>query len=337
VKAVLKLAPAPGAIQVQTVDRPRPGHGDVLIEVEAASICGSDLHIHKWDPIFHEFMHPPMVLGHEFAGRVVEVGPEVSSVQVGDRVMAESVVWCGACRTCLRGMSHVCERRQLFGIHRWGGMAEAVVAPAKFLHALPPSVSTRQGAAVEPLTVALHAVLLHPPKPRDVVLVTGPGPIGLLAAQVARGMGADVFVAGAAADAEFRLPLAESLGLSVLDPDKPLLEALGQQADMAIEASGSQAALRDLIAAVTNGGSITLVGLFAGPVDVDLPALIRREIAVHPSYTGTWVDFDRAISLIRDGAVKIDPLLTVYALDDAVKAFEDALSQRVMKPLLQVS
>ncbi|HEX6511926.1 MAG TPA: alcohol dehydrogenase catalytic domain-containing protein [Chloroflexota bacterium] len=335
-KAVVKTAPQPGAIAVQSVDSRRPAPGEVLIEVQAASICGSDLHIHNWDPIFHGFMHPPMVLGHEFAGRLAEIGADVEGLQSGQLVMAESVLWCGSCRACLRGRSHVCERRQIFGVHRPGGMAETVIAPARFVHPLPDGMNARQGAVVEPLTVALHAVLAQPPRPGDVVLVTGPGPIGLLAGQVARAMGAHVFVAGAPADAGVRLPLAESIGLSILDPGTPPLEALGQQADMAIDASGSEAAIQGLIPAVANGGSITLVGLFARAVRVDLSALIRREISVRTSYIGSWDDFERAIGLLRDGVVQAEQLLAPYALDDAVKAFDDALAQRVMKPLLLV-
>ncbi len=304
--------------------------------MQAASICGSDLHIHNWDPIFHGFMHPPMVLGHEFAGRVAEVGPDVEDLHVGQLVMSESVLWCGQCRTCLRGRRHVCERRRIFGVHRPGGMAEAVVAPASFVHVLPPGLSARHGSVVEPLTVALHAVLLHPPKPGDVVLIAGPGPIGLLAGQVARAMGARVFLAGAPADVEVRLPLAQELGLAALDPARPPLDALGRQADMAIDASGSPAALPALGSAVANGGSITLVGLFARPVELDLSALIRREIALRTSYIGTWEDFERAIALLDEGLVRVDPMLAVYPLDDAVQAFEDALAQRVMKPLLLV-
>lgn len=335
-KAVVKRSAGPGAIEVQSVDRPKPESDEVLIDVQAASICGSDLHIHNWDPIFHGFMHPPMVLGHEFAGVVAEVGPGVDGLEPGQLVMAESVLWCGTCRTCLQGRRHVCERRQIFGVQRPGGMAEAVVAPARFIHPLPAGMSPSQGAVVEPLTVALHAVLIRPPKPGEIVLVAGPGPIGLLAGQVTRAMGAKVFVAGAPPDAEVRLRIAESLGLTALDPSKPVLEQLPRQADIAIDASGSEAALRTLIGAVVNGGSITAVGLYGHPIEVDLSAMIRREITLFTSYIGTWDDFDRAIGLLNDGVVSVEPLLARYALDEAVKAFDDALAQRVMKPLLVV-
>jgi len=268
----------------------------------------------------------------------VEVAAGVTAVKAGDRVMAESVVWCGECAPCRRGRTHLCLERKLFGIHRPGGMAEYVAVPAQLLHRLPDSVPLNHAAVVEPTVVAVHGVLLQPPKPGDVVLVTGPGPVGLLAGQVACAAGAEVFVAGAPADAATRLPIAQALGLHTLDPSLPVAEALrqasGGQADLVLECSGSGQALAGALDAVRPGGAITFLGLFAAPIEVNLSAAIRKELSLRPSYIGTWQDFDRAIRLLAEGAIKVEPLLVPYALRDALAGFDDAMQRRVMKPLL---
>jgi L-iditol 2-dehydrogenase len=338
-KALMKVAARPGALEVREVPRPTPRPGEVIVEVAGASICGSDLHIAEWHAMA-QWTRTPVILGHEFGGVVAEVGQGVPDVQAGDQVAVESVIWCGRCPPCRDGKTHVCLERRLFGIHEPGGIAEAVAAPWRLLHKLPSGLAAEQAALVEPTTVAVHAVMLQPPRPGDVVLVTGPGPIGLLAGLVARAGGARVLVAGTPADAATRLPTAARLGLEPLDPGVPLADALVGLGvgpiDLVLECSGAAAAIDAGLRVVKRGGGITLVGMPAGArVEVDLAEALRIEVALRASYCGTWADFERAIRLIAERVVPADALLVPYALDDVLTAFSDASQQKVLKPLVR--
>jgi L-iditol 2-dehydrogenase len=334
-RALLKVAPMVGALEIRDVPRPEPRADEVVVQIAGASICGSDLHMAEWHPMAR-WMATPVVMGHEFAGRIAEVGSAVRGLRSGDAVAVESVIWCGECRPCRAGKTHICEQRRLFGIHEPGGLAEAIAVPAKLVHHVPASLPIEHAALAEPTTVALHAVLLQPPSPGDVVLVTGPGPVGLLAGRIARAFGARVLVAGAPSDAATRLPAARALGLEPLDPAAPVREALANtQVDLVLECSGAAAALDAALYVVKRGGGITLVGMPSGPVPLDLTQALRAEIALRPSYAGTWHDFERAIVLLADGTVPAEALVAPYSLDQAVDAFADAGAQRVLKPLVR--
>jgi L-iditol 2-dehydrogenase len=264
----------------------------------------------------------------------------VTDLQPGDKVAAESVIWCGRCPPCRAGKTHICLERRLFGIHEPGGIAEAVAVPQRVLHRLPSGLPPDQAALVEPTTVAVHAVMLQPPAPGDVVLVTGPGPIGLLSGLVARAGGARVLMAGTPSDAATRLPAADRLGLEPLDPSVPLPEALAGRGigpiDLVLECSGAAAAVDAGLRVVKRGGGMTLVGMpSAARVEVDLAEALRIEVSLRPSYFGAWADFERAIGLIANRTVPADALLAPYALDDALTAFSDASQQKVLKPVVR--
>src|SRR5918912_753059 len=276
-QAVIKAAAREGAIVVQEMERPRPGPGQVLIEIGAASVCGSDLPIWHWAPAFHPILKPPRILGHEFAGRIVELGPDVAGWAVGDRVISESILGCGACPRCRQGRANICDNFEVRGVHRDGGMAEYAVAEQRLLHRLPDSLPFERAALVEPLSVATHAVLARSGiQAGDRALVLGPGPIGQLVAQVAR---------------------------AALD-------------------------------SVVKGGTVVLVALYSGPVELELAWVVRRELSIQATYAGTWSDFERSISFLDRGTVQVDPLIATYPLREGTRAFEDALAQRVLKPVL---
>ncbi|MDQ6672319.1 MAG: alcohol dehydrogenase catalytic domain-containing protein [Chloroflexota bacterium] len=337
-KALVKLEPRAGALELRDVPTPTPRADEVVLEVAGASICGSDLHIAHWHPMA-QWTKTPVILGHEFAGIVSEVGSAVQSFQPGDAVAAESVIWCGNCPPCRAGKTNVCVQRQLFGIHQPGGLAEAVAVSSRLLHKLPDSLPAASAALAEPTTVALHAVLLQPPQPGDVVLVTGPGPIGLLAGRAARAFGARVLIAGTPADAATRLPAAHKLGLEPLDPTLALRDALAgvtnRPVDLVIECSGAGAAVNAALHVVKRAGGVTLVGMPSAGIDLDLAQALRSELSLRASYFGTWHDFERAIAMIADGTIPADALLRPYALDDVLTAFADADAQRVLKPLVR--
>jgi len=334
VKALVKAEPRPGALELRDVEAPRARADEVVIEVAGASICGSDLHIAEWHPMA-QWTVTPVIMGHEFGGFIREVGPEVAGFAEGDVVAVESVIYCGRCPRCREGKTYVCDERRLFGLHRPGGLAEAVAAPSRLLHRLPEGLAPEYAALAEPTTVALHAVLLQPPRPGDLVLVTGPGPIGLLAGRIARAFGAHVVMAGTPSDAARRLPAARELGLQTLDPSRPLQQSLDGPVDLVLECSGAGAALDAALQVVKRGGGITLIGMPSGEVKLDLAQALRGEIALRPSYCGTWHDFERALQLIADGTVPAEALLAPYPLDGALQAFEDARTQRVLKPLVR--
>jgi L-iditol 2-dehydrogenase len=333
-KALFKAAPGPGALELREVDRPVPRAGEVVLDVAGASICGSDLHIAEWHPMA-QWTTTPVILGHEFAGIIHEVGPGVDEYAPGEAVAVESVIWCGACPRCREGKTNVCDNRRLFGLHTPGGLAEAVAAPTRLLHRLPAGLPPEHAALTEPATVALHAVLQQPPRPGDTVLVTGPGPIGLLAGRIARAFGAHVLISGTPADAARRLPAARELGLEALDPTRPLRESVASEVDLVLESSGAGAAIEDALRLVKRGGTITLIGMPSRNVELDVAQALRGEIALRCSYAGTWHDFDRALALIADGTIPADQLLAPYALDGVLRAFEDAAAQRVLKPLVK--
>jgi L-iditol 2-dehydrogenase len=333
-KALFKAAPKPGALELREVPRPVPQPDEVVIDVAGASICGSDLHIALWHPMA-QWTKPPVIMGHEFAGVVAEVGSDVVGLHAGDAVAVESVIYCGRCPRCREGKTHICDNRRLFGLHVPGGLAQAVAVPERLVHRLPVGLAPAHAALAEPTTVALHAVLLQPPSPGDLVLVTGPGPIGLLAGRIARAFGAHVVIAGTPADTATRLPAARALGLEALDPTVPLREAFSQPVDLVLECSGAGAAIDAGLQVIKRGGGITLVGMPSGDVNLDLAQVLRGEIGLRASYCGTWHDFERALALLADGTVPAEALIAEYPLDRAIDAFDDATAQRVLKPLVR--
>jgi threonine dehydrogenase-like Zn-dependent dehydrogenase len=167
------------------------------------------------------------------------------------------------------------------------------------------------------------------------VLVTGPGPIGLLAGRIARAFGARVLISGTLADTARRLPAARDLGLEPLDPSLPVREAIQAPVDLVLESSGAGVALDAALHVVKRGGGITLIGMPSRNVELDLAQALRGEIALRASYFGTWHDFERALRLIADGTVPAAALLAPYALDDVLRAFDDAAAQQVLKPLVR--
>ena len=340
-RAVVKEAAREGAIHVREVERPTPGPGQVLIEVKAASVCGSDLHIWHWEPAYQPIMKLPTVLGHEFVGLVAELGPGVDGLRLGERVVSESISTCGQCRQCRRGRTSICDSFYCLGVHGDGGMAEFALTEARLLHRLPDELPFEEATTIEPLSVATHAVVERSGiRPGDLALVFGPGPIGLLAAQVARTAGAQVVVAGVEADQAVRLAAAEQLGLGTINLDREdvpggLRRLTGRdRADVALECAGAGAALRTALDSVVKGGTIVLVALYPGPIELDPSWAVRRELNIHATYAANWIDFERSIAFLRSGAVDVKPLVNTYPLDQAERAFKDALERQTLKPVL---
>ena len=307
---------APGDLRIEERDVPEPGPREVLVQIAAVGVCGSDVHYYEHGRIGSHVVRAPMVLGHESAGRVVGLGPEVSKHAVGDRVTLEPGVPCGRCRECRAGRYNLCQDVRFFATPPIdGAFANYVTIHEDFAFALPDSVSDDAGALMEPLSVGIWACRKAGVAPGDRVLITGAGPIGLLAQQCALAFGAtEVTITDVSED---RLELARRTGATrALRAGEPLDEA-----DALIECSGHPAALAAGIAALRPAGTAVVVGM--GPEEearVPLSLIQNREIWL----TGTFRyanTYPTAISLVASGRVDPEAIITGrYGLGDAEAA-----------------
>mgnify|MGYP000069114492 CR=1 FL=1 len=331
-KGVVKTHSGFGHVEYLEIPEPQPGPGTVKVKVKATGICGTDLHIYR-----DEFPSiPPVVLGHEFSGVVVAVGPGVTHTQVGDRVMSElPVAPCGQCRYCRTGQPNLCINRRGLGWSANGSFAEYVVVEEQALHRVPACLDFEEAALCEPLAVAAHGVIeLTGVRSGDIVYISGPGPIGLLVAQAARAEGALVAVGGISADAP-RLRVAQELGVEwVINVEENDAVALmrglggGLGADIVFECSGAPAAAAQGLALVRKGGTYTQMGLFGRPIPLDFDQVVTKEVRIQGAFSSNWRSWDRALRLIEQGRVQLGPLISHrLSLRDWRRAF-DLLERR---------
>lgn len=340
-KALVKMARVYGEVKLLEIAKPDVVPGYVLIRIKATAICGSDLHAYEY-PKGYEWIKVPVTLGHEYSGIVEAVGEGVSQFKVGDRVMGESNQYCGQCSNCHKGQTHICLNNKMTGLHIDGGMAEYISVPERIVHRLPDNVSFEEAAVGQPCAVSFHGVFDNSKiRPADVVAVFGPGIVGLMAAQGAKIMGArQVIVIGTNVDEAVRLPIAKQMGFSVINVEarnlkEELLAITGSQTvDVVVECSGAAPAIPQALDIVRKGGAITFIGLYSKPVEIFLTPLIRNEIQICTSYTCTWENYEQALQLIGSGQVDLKPLMAIYPFEEGLKAFEDALSKIVLKPVL---
>ena len=338
-RALAKVRAGPGA---ELVERPSPSPdaGEVLLRVDAASICGTDLHLFNWDDWAAENLEPPRVLGHEVAGTVIGTGPGVTRVREGDLVGVESHLVDWTCAQCRRGDMHLCRNLRVIGVHSDGGFAERVVIPdanAIESNGLDPAVVALQ----EPMGNAVHAAFVEPIEGKT-VLVTGCGPIGLCAVGIARAAGASLVVA---TDTEpFRLELARTMGADlVLDGADPstegrILDATGGDGvEVVLEMSGAAPALDSALRVVTRGGRVSLLGIFGEPPTVDLSErVIMQGLRMYGIYGRRMYDtWERTQALLRSGSLDVSPIIT-HRLDlsEWERAFELVASRHAGKVVL---
>ncbi|MGH2429886.1 MAG: L-threonine 3-dehydrogenase [Candidatus Limnocylindria bacterium] len=338
-RALAKTRPGPGA---ELVERPvpTPGAGEVLLHVEAASICGTDHHLFAWDDWAAENLVPPRILGHELAGTVAATGAGVTRVREGDLVGVESHLFDWTCAQCRRGDAHLCRNLRVIGVHEDGGFAEQVVIPeanAIESNGLDPAVVALQ----EPMGNAVHAAFAEPIDGRS-VLITGCGPIGLCAVGVAKAAGASLVIA---TDTEpYRLDLARTMGADLAldaadaDSEERILEATGGDGvEVVLEMSGAAQALDQGLRVITRGGRISLLGIFGGPVSLDLSErVIQQGIRLHGIYGRRIYDtWDRTQGLLRSGALDVTPILTHrFDLADWERGFDLIASRHAGKVVL---
>lgn len=313
-QALMKGAPGPGHVGLAEIPEPHPAAGQVRIVVQAAGICGSDLHIMHDD--IKLLVRPPVVMGHEFAGYVDELGEGVTGWQVGDRVTAETAVrTCGKCLSCRTGNTNRCSQKEILGYIHDGAFAPYTLVYADKLHRLPPEVDYVSGAMTEPLACCVRLLCdMAVIRPHDLVVVAGPGAIGLLCAQVAKAAGARVLLVGTAVDEE-RLRVAQELGLTwsmLADKDDVAAAVLGasdgEGADVFVEASGAPAAARMGLELTRRNGQYAQIGLAGGPFPLDLSLLAYKELRMVGSLGQTSPSWTRALGLMASGQVQVGPL-----------------------------
>jgi len=328
-KGLVKYAKGEGNMEVRDVPEPAAGPGEVKIEVKAAGICGSDLHIFH-DDIPGIPINPPVVTGHEFSGVIAAVGAGVTKWRVGDRVTSETAFsFCGECLHCRTGRYNLCDNRRTLGYWYNGVFTKYTVVPEARVHRLPDNVDFVAGALTEPLACVTHAVLeLTTLTTGDFVLVSGPGAIGLLALQVAKAQGATVAVSGTAVDRE-RLAVARKLGAdyTVDITEENVFDFVGRLtggrgADVVLECSGSPRAAADALMLTRKAGQYTQIGLFGKPIQIDLEKMCYREIKVTGSLGSTWTSWEKALQLMAAGKVNTrDVVSDIMPITDWEKAF----------------
>lgn len=327
-KAVVKYAKGRGFVEVRDVPEPQPGPGKVRIRVEYAGICASDLHILNDDIAIT--IRPPVVMGHEFSGTIDRLGDGVEGWRIGDRVVAEAnYEVCGTCRSCTSGFYNLCASRKVLGYWYDGAFARYTVVPALRLHRLPAGIGFPAGALIEPTACVVHGVCEQITiEPGDVVLVTGPGAIGLTALQVVKAAGAKVVVSGTADD-RARLELAKTLGadatVDVTAAD--LAETVndltaGRGVDVAVECSGNDLAVRSGNEALRRQGRFLQLGLLGRDLQLGFDAIVYKELKVTGSISSRDVSWRRAIELVERGAVHPEVLVSaVFGLEEWEEAF----------------
>ncbi len=327
----------PHSVELREVPKPAIGGDDVLVEVVAVSVCGSDLH--QWTSSHSWPVNYPVVLGHEFGGKVVEVGSNISNWKIGDRVVSETAAIIDHNSPMTRiGRYNLDPTRKGFGYGVNGAMTKYVRVPARCLHRIPDNVPFEHAALTEPCSVAYSAVIAPGYiKPGDRVVVLGPGPIGVLCGAMAKLAGAEVAVVGLERDRE-RLKAAQSYGCEVIIGDvKQWATAVdGLGADGVVDAAGISATLKIALDVVRPAGWIAKVGWGPQPLDFSLDPLVQKNVTLQGSFSHNWPMWERVLRMMSTGQLDITPVLGgIYPLEKWEEAFEAMHSGAILKAVLK--
>lgn len=337
--AVVNYAPEPGAVELREVAVSAPGEDEVLLEVAAVSVCGSD--VHQWQARNSWTVRHPVVLGHEFCGVVRELGRRVKGFAPGDRVACETHAIVDPDGPLARaGLYQLDPGRRGYGATVDGAMRPTMPVPARILHRLPAHLPDEHAALTEPGCVAYSAVAVNSEvRPGDRLVVLGPGPIGILCAAIARLRGAEVALVGLPAD-ERRLQLAAAYGCLAFHSGSEALPAWARERDGAgvdgvVDASGHSAALREAMALVRPAGFITKVGWGPQPLGFSLDPIVQKGVRLQGSFSHNWPVWERVIALMGSGALQVAPLVGgVFPLREWKTAFEKMERGEVVKAVL---
>ena len=312
-KSLMKLKPEPG-IWLTKTKKPEYGHNDLLIKINKTAICGTDIHIYNWDKWSQQTIPVPMTVGHEYAGEVVAMGQEVKGFEIGDRVSGEGHITCGYCRNCRGGRTHLCRNTVGVGVNRAGAFAEYLVIPAYNAFKLPDEISDDLAAIFDPFGNAVHTALSFDLVGED-VLITGAGPIGIMAAAVAKHVGARHVVITDVN--QFRLDLALKMGATrTVDVSKEKLSdvmaeiGMSEGFDVGMEMSGVPIAFTDMLENMNNGGKVAMLGIPSEMMAIDWSETIFKGLTIKGIYGRemfeTWY---KMASLVQSG-LDLSPIIT---------------------------
>lgn len=341
--SVLQYDLQPLAVELREVPMPEIGEDEVLLQVGAVSVCGSD--VHQYHNTQSWPVRVPVVLGHEFCGQVARTGKRVQGFKEGDRVVSETAAKiCGQCIYCRTGEYNLCPKRSGFGYGIDGAMAQFVRVPERCLHHIPDSLPFERAALTEPCCVGYNAVVDKSHiRPGDTVVVLGPGPIGLLCAEMARLAGAGTLIVVGTAQDGLRLAAARALGAThaVNAQETNLTEFIreigdGLGADLVVDAAGASAALKAALEIVRPGGQITKVGWGPQPLGFSLDPLVQKAVTLQGSFSHTFKNWEKVVALLAAGHINLEPIISrVAPLADWQECFDGMHTGQYVKAVLQ--
>ncbi len=337
-KALVKARPEPG-LWLEDVPEPAVGINDVLIKVERTGICGTDLHIHAWDAWARQAVPVPLIIGHEFVGEVADVGSNVNDFHVGELVSGEGHLVCGRCRNCMAGRRHLCANTRGVGVNHPGAFAEYLVLPMTNVWHHDPSVDHDIAAIFDPFGNAVHTALSFPVLGED-VLITGAGPIGLMASAVVRHAGARHVVVTDVN--QHRLALAEQMGATrALNVSDASIESVQQELgmregfDIGLEMSGNPDALGSMVANMAHGGRIAVLGVPTKPIAIDFNLLVFNMLTLKGIYGREMYETWYAMTAMLQSGLDVSPVITHrFGAADFAEAFATAASGEAGKVIL---
>jgi threonine 3-dehydrogenase len=325
-KALVKARPEPG-LEMREIPVPDIGPDDVLIRVLRTGVCGTDLHIHEWDGWAQANVPTPLVIGHEFVGEVVDIGADVPDLTIGDLVSGEGHLVCGRCRNCVAGRRVQCARTRGIGVNHQGAFAEFIALPAGNVWRHQPDVDHDVASIFDPFGNAVHTALTFPVLGED-ILITGAGPIGIMAAMVARHAGARYVVITDVS--EYRLDLARKVGVTVAADTRQssltdIMARLGMREgfDVGMEMSGKPSALREMLSVMTHGGKVAMLGLPTAEFAIDWAHLVLNMITIKGIYGREMFETWYKMSVLTQSGLDISPVITHrLAAADFEEAFD---------------
>ncbi|MBB6522700.1 L-threonine 3-dehydrogenase [Pseudoteredinibacter isoporae] len=338
-KALSKLHPEPG-IWLTDVEAPKPGVNDLLIKTRLTAICGTDIHIYNWDSWSQQTIPTPMVVGHEFVGEVVAVGEGVKSFKIGDRVSGEGHITCGHCRNCRAGRRHYCANTQGIGVNIPGAFGEYLTLPEENAFKIPEDISDEMASIFDPFGNAVHTTLSFDLTGED-VLITGAGPIGIMAAGIARHVGARHVVVTDIND--HRLAMAETMGASrVVNVAKESLEdtmadlGMTEGFDVGLEMSGVPSAFQSMLTNMIHGGKIAMLGIPPDDMAIDWNQVIFKSLTIKGIYGREMFDTWHKMACLLQSGLDLSPVIThQFDVDEFQQGFDTMLSGQSGKVILK--
>ena len=338
-KALVKKEPKEG-LSLEPVPEPQPGPSDVLIKISHTGICGTDLHIYKWDEWARKTVPTPMVVGHEFVGEIVETGENVRDFRVGEIVSGEGHVVCGHCRNCMAGRRHLCNDTAGIGVTRPGAFAEYIALPQTNVWVHKPDIDRDVASIFDPFGNATHSALSFPVLGED-VLVTGAGPIGIMSAAIARHAGARHVVITDVN--EYRLNLAKRMGVTraVNVAQEKLADVqaelgMDEGFDVGLEMSGNPSAFNDMLENMCHGGKIAMLGIPEKEMAIDWNKVVFNMLTIKGIYGREMYETWYKMTVMLEGGLDIAPVITHrFGFEKFEKAFETALSGESGKVILK--